>query len=935
MAWVVTPPTQTQASRTGWVTSPTTTPTTPQRGWLGSGSITIMWGPRGNGALDATTMPRPFTPTPLDGDGALSATVLKREYRVAALSGPGALSASYSQIHPAAPQFNSTGFLFGDTVSTHLEPEFSGGGALSATSDGLRATVVPGLSIDVFFSGEGNLPSPLEVIYYLLAEFSGQGTLTGPLVPKLVASLAGSGALLASAYARYSRAAALLASGTLSATDFARYLRSVGLAGAGALTNLLQILFTPAAGGAGTVSATTKQIYHINMTPVTDDFNRANAPTLGANWTNRNGANGIINNAAYPTVVGYWCSTTHNTPMPSDDMEVSMTMGPFSTDGRIGATMGVGANGECASIFTDGANLVIATTTGWSYGGVAYRAVVPRSQNTAGGDTLTLRRVGNLYTGLMNGVPVPGLVWTDSGNAHPRDADHRQVGMNTVTNDGVVYRTMDSFSAVPAPSLSGGGTLSAEAFGGMLPKLTGLGALSSTSFANYLRSVGLSGVGVLTATDFAVYLRSVGLTGNGAITAPVSQVYPVNTGVGDSFDRPDSAVSAGPGWVNRNGVMGVSNGGMYPVGTNFWQEASSTAVMSGDDMEVSIVLGPFSGGGDYTTILLGCNEVGQGVFVFFNGGAGVTIYTQDDWALTNLAVQTSVGATQATGDRWTARRVGNTYTILKNDVPLLVWPDSTNIIPRDAAHRLVGTAQYSDGTGYRAIDSFTANTGALIGGGTLSATTVKKVAVTANFSGGGTVNATADFPVVAETTTQYTTVGAYTYTIPWWANYVDEIFLGAGGGGAGGSGATSATGNGALAGTYSNRILERGSNLPWATTQLTGNVGDGGNPGSQNNAGVGGNPVTRNAISGGDIARQGNGGGGGAGTGGDPGRGAGNLAFNGKTYVGGAQVSSGGNPGAAGLPPGGGGGGGAGGIFNTGKAGGKGGRGQAWFRAYQ
>jgi hypothetical protein len=312
----------------------------------------------------------------------------------------------------------------------------------------------------------------------------------------------------------------------------------------------------------------------------------------------------------------------------------------------------------------------------------------------------------------------------------------------------------------------------------------------------------------------------------------------------------------------------------------------------------------------------------------------------------NLVIRASSAVVQSFGDQAAIDFVGrgNTYIASLNAVEVMRWSDDENIyngnlnLTHQVAIGYLCSVVQGGWESWQADDlyvwpSLVGN----MGDGALSSTVRGYVVVKigAAFSGGGSMSASASFPVVAEVTTQVTIVGAYTYTIPWWANFVDEIFLGAGGGGAGGSGATAADGNGALAGTYSNRTLVRGSNVPWATTQLTGNIGDGGNPGSQNNAGSGGGPVTRNAISGGDIARQGNPGVGGAGTNGDPGRGAGNLVFNGKTYVGGAQVSSGGNPGAAGLPPGGGGAGGAGGIFNTGKSGGKGGRGQAWFRAYQ
>ena len=510
MAWVVTPPTQTQASKTGWVTSPTTTPTTPQRGWLGSGQVLIMWGPRGAGALTVTTMARPFIAALLAGDGELFVDLLKREYRPAALTGDGQLRADYSQIHPAAPQFNSMGFLFGDTVSTHLEPEFSGDGALYGYWDGLTAVVGIGYGIDCFFSSEGTLVPSFETIYVLFTEFAAEGTLTGPLVPKLMADLAASGQLSATDFAVYVRTVALLASGTLSATDFAAYLRSIGFTGAGAFTNLLQILYTPAAGGAGTVSATTKQIYanapafsgggtlsaeafggmlpkltglgtlsgiglasylrSVGLSGVGglagagfprytrgfgDDFNRADSTTsAGPGWTNRLGVIGVSGNAAYAeNSQTNWCIATPDTPMAGDDGEASIVVGPANASENMFVGLGLNAAGQGAFYYCNGSGHYIFNQDAWpvQWAGVASAA----GATIVTGDRMTIRRVGNVYTGLLNGVPQ--VSWTDSGNLIPRDANHRlyEVGLYPGT------RIVDTFYANDIGVLSGSGTASA------------------------------------------------------------------------------------------------------------------------------------------------------------------------------------------------------------------------------------------------------------------------------------------------------------------------------------------------------------------------------------------------------------------------------------------------------------------------------------------
>jgi hypothetical protein len=103
------------------------------------------------------------------------------------------------------------------------------------------------------------------------------------------------------------------------------------------------------------------------------------------------------------------------------------------------------------------------------------------------------------------------------------------------------------------------------------------------------------------------------------------------------------------------------------------------------------------------------------------------------------------------------------------------------------------------------------------------------VSVTGDVSGRGSLSATASFPENKPATQEYTTAGTYTYEIPYWSTAIDLILLGAGGGGTYG-GINNGVGGGA--GSWKTTTLERGSDIPWATTTISITVGQGGAPGA-------------------------------------------------------------------------------------------------------
>jgi hypothetical protein len=179
------------------------------------------------------------------------------------------------------------------------------------------------------------------------------------------------------------------------------------------------------------------------------------------------------------------------------------------------------------------------------------------------------------------------------------------------------------------------------------------------------------------------------------------------------------------------------------------------------------------------------------------------------------------------------------------------------------------------------------------------------VSVTGDVSGRGSLSATASFPENKPATQGYTAAGTYTYQIPYWCTAIDLILLGAGGGGTYG-GINNGVGGGA--GSWKAATLERGSDIPWATTTISITVGQGGAPGAFTGASAmaGGDTTATWDSTSGTTTETASGGGAGASSSGQIGEGPnpGPQSIGDATLTGGAaqQVA-----GAAGNAPGGGG----------------------------
>lgn len=193
------------------------------------------------------------------------------------------------------------------------------------------------------------------------------------------------------------------------------------------------------------------------MTSLTDDFNRADSTTtLGANWTNQLNAVGINTNAAYPATASSFCLATHVTPLGGDDFQADIVLGTFTVDREVTIIGGANSAGESAIAVILNGNAAasnIYTQTTWAGFPGTSRAVAGSAPSVTAGDTLSLKRVGNLYTVLKNGTLITGMSWTDGGNVLPRDSSHRLVGVGARDISG--YRRIDSFTATDGAAPTG------------------------------------------------------------------------------------------------------------------------------------------------------------------------------------------------------------------------------------------------------------------------------------------------------------------------------------------------------------------------------------------------------------------------------------------------------------------------------------------------
>ena len=296
-----------------------------------------------------------------------------------------------------------------------------------------------------------------------------------------------------------------------------------------------------------------------------------------------------------------------------------------------------------------------------------------------------------------------------------------------------------------APALAGAGTLSATAdIVTAVPvavSMSGAGVLTNTLVPQMNAPVALAGSGALTNTTVPQRLTPVALSGAGALTAgagiPTTWLAGGGATYSDNFNRANSSTTIGASWTNRLNTCGIYGNGAYPVSGSATNIATYNTAMNADDVTVSSVMGAFYNGSygqyyDAPFLVLGANTTGQCAVAMFQYsqyiGYTLYIYLCSAWGTWGVRASTTPSS-WTTGSTLSFRRVGNVYTASIGGVDQLSYTDTSNELPRDADHRLVGLGASMDlYATFRVHDSWSATEGTTLsepkGEGALTATAV-------------------------------------------------------------------------------------------------------------------------------------------------------------------------------------------------------------------
>lgn len=194
---------------------------------------------------------------------------------------------------------------------------------------------------------------------------------------------------------------------------------------------------------------------------LSDNFNRANASSLGSNWRTDSGSNvaSIISQRANPPVLSgtqisagaiyyYWSTYTGGNPYTDNYVvQIQIDVPASAAGGEGGAGYYVGLYLAAPSSYSSSSNLVAFTAaTAGGNSGIFSMQNAPSapynpmnsgffsnqtirasgSANVANGDIMSLKRKGNVFTAYINGVLK--YSWTDSSNVIPTGANNRYWG---------------------------------------------------------------------------------------------------------------------------------------------------------------------------------------------------------------------------------------------------------------------------------------------------------------------------------------------------------------------------------------------------------------------------------------------------------------------------------------------------------------------------
>lgn len=193
---------------------------------------------------------------------------------------------------------------------------------------------------------------------------------------------------------------------------------------------------------------------------LTDDFNRADAATLGANWTNRVATGNqliLTSNRAGAASSGAFGISTHVTPMLSNNVKVTGVIGTSNTDGeaRVLYLNGNNSNQILAHFQDNGSCDIGMHSAAYSSSGSYTLLGTGTGVQFTSADSLSFECSNGVYIARVNGAVLAAWAENYVTPKYPfADTSHREVGIGVdgaTANDG-----FDSFDAMDISAASDG-----------------------------------------------------------------------------------------------------------------------------------------------------------------------------------------------------------------------------------------------------------------------------------------------------------------------------------------------------------------------------------------------------------------------------------------------------------------------------------------------
>jgi hypothetical protein len=324
-------------------------------------------------------------------------------------------------------------------------------------------------------------------------------------------------------------------------------------------------------------------------TLATDNFNRADSGTLGANWTDMDAGWGIVSNQANSASIPS-CAIWNAVSFPNDQWAQATlkSVGTNTNDGHGVTVRGSGsAGGDCYFAFGFSGGTAL-----WARVGGGYSLIGFDSTSWSIGDVIYLEAQGTTLVVKRNGATIAALTTTDSSIAsgsagvfgfhNPAILDDWSAGdfASGGAISGTATLTFGQSGAITGSGVIAGSTTLTF---GQSGAIKGTGALAGSSALTFGQSGAIKGAGALAGTSALTFGQSGAITGAGVIAGSTSLVF----GASGTLDQPSGAIAGtatltfgASGALGGAGALSGSAALLFDASGTFATPLAGTATIS-------------------------------------------------------------------------------------------------------------------------------------------------------------------------------------------------------------------------------------------------------------------------------------------------------------------------------------------------------------------